>query len=286
MSTAGSDTVARLSSASHSRGRSRSHIDCGDQDDRRRPRDAVDHALVAVGGAGEVDRVADGDDRQRARDQHERRAAGTGEHDAAGDEAEQQQVAERVGEVGRLRERRALQQMLEPAKREAGAHGRRAERDDAGVDPARRAPSAELAPDEQDDAGEREREEPEVEGIGERWRRRLRAAERLERQREVATRPHQAPQPERDRGLAPFPAADAGGDAQAARDHLDGNDRPAVDRRRVLVGAAQQQVAEIPGEQNAEYGEDRPHGRRAARLRGASASVRVPAVPPTAGRLA
>ena len=107
----------------------------GEQERRRRPARLEDRArLPGAGGvAPEVDPVADAED-DEAEGQRAPGATGlpAGERDAAGDHAEQDEVAERVGEVGRNLDRLAagaLQDALEDdggGERGDGQGGKRA----------------------------------------------------------------------------------------------------------------------------------------------------------------
>ncbi len=213
---------------------------------RCRPRNAVEDAPEIPTAAGEVEGVSGRVDRQSDGDQPERRAAPAGhDHAAAGDDPEEQQVPDRVGEAGGRAKRSTLEQMLESVERETGTECRHAERRDRAVQPVGSIAALELAAHEQHDGGQGDREEPEVERIGQRGVCGRRPAERFERQHQIAGRPREARAPHRQRDPAVTRSAEPPREAQRAGDHFEADDQPAIEPRRELVGATEDEKGEV-----------------------------------------
>jgi hypothetical protein len=110
-------------------------------------------------------------------------------------------------------------------------------------------------------------EEAEVEGVGERRRRRRGAAERLDREDDVADRPREQRGAEHQRHSPAAPAVERLEQTQAARERLDRVDAPAVEPGRVLVVRVLDQEAEICGQQDRDQRVGDPHGARASSRR-------------------
>ena len=186
----------------------------------------VEHAadlVGAVGDAPEVDRVRHPEQREAADDRRPGAPAAEPEDaEQAGDEAEQQDVAHRVGEVGGDRQRVAAGAVEHPAVDERGGDGGEAERDDQAVDPQhpRQPPGA--AAGEQQQPDEAARVEAEVERVGERRIGDV-VAERLERDRvvEVGGREADHPEPDHEPRLALLGMRDGAPQAAGGGDHLE-----------------------------------------------------------------
>ena len=163
----------------------------GDEDHRRGP-GGVEHAadlVAAARDAVEVDRVGDAE-HEEAADQRRPRACRLQPEDAeqARDQAQQQQVAGRVGEVGGDGERVAAGGVEDRAVDECPGQGGEAERDDQAVDPQHPRQPARAAARQQQQAGERERVDAEIERVGQRRIGDVVLAQRLERERVVRAR--------------------------------------------------------------------------------------------------
>ena len=140
-----------------------------DQQHRHRPRDLVDgaaHARCSDGGAEQVEGVPRHVERHARGEQHPRRAAPTREHRArAGDQEQQQQVADGIREVDGHLQGPPAGEPHDVVKGERGADRRGAEPRHGTVEPARPVEPPCLPAHHQHDPPVCEWEEAEVEGV-------------------------------------------------------------------------------------------------------------------------
>ena len=148
--------------------------------------------------------------------------------------------------------------MLESVERETGTDGGHPDRRDRAVEPVRPLASLDLTTNEQHDGGQGDREEPEVERVGQRRVRGCCSAQRLDRQHQIAGRPREAGGAQRERHPTMAPVAEAPREAQRAGDQLEGDDKPAVEPRRELLRTTEDQEAEVGDEQDAHQTKRRP----------------------------
>ena len=121
----------------------------------------------------EIERVAGGvQTAQPAATRYQARSTSAREQDRSGnDEHEEKNVAQRVRQVGRDRGRAPTGQVLDPPKGEGGTERRCSEAGDCAVEPERRHQAQRVPSHHQDEREVGEREEEEVEEIGQRGRR-------------------------------------------------------------------------------------------------------------------
>ena len=140
----------------------------GDDDRGERPA-RIEEPPVAVAPDGvrvDVQRVADREDREARCDPRPSAVQPPRHRDRAPDEAEQQQVAERIGEVRRDAGRRPRQRVGQRVVEQGRAERRERERADRAVDPQGSPVRAAAGAVQQDEAGERERVQRQVADVG------------------------------------------------------------------------------------------------------------------------
>jgi hypothetical protein len=163
-----------------------------EQHARSHPADVEELALDVRlrGGLVEVDAVRDGEAREARGDQHPRPIQPPPvEGDDADQHREQQQVEQRVGEVGGDDELRAAGLVEDGVEDDGSAEGRDDETADDPVQPETPVQLLDAPAQQQSESDVRERVEGEVEAVGERRERDLLAPRQEERVVEVAGRP-------------------------------------------------------------------------------------------------
>ena len=200
------------------------------EQERGRPRDAVDDPAEVRRRLEHIQRVAERVDRAAERDQPPGAPARAGHQHAAADRHRQQEgVADRVGELGRDGRGPAAGSVHDALEGERRAERGRAQTGDGAVEPRGGHEPARLAPQQ-----ERERQvgggvERDVEDVGGRRGRRRGAVQRLDGERDVAGGPHQHREGERERHRPPGPAAERPREGERAHDDLER--RPPPSRR-------------------------------------------------------
>ena len=245
--------------------RDRHHQDGGRPCDRIN--DLADRGRVRGREVQEVERVADAVDRAGAGEDHPREAAPGKNRRSPDDEREQEHVADRVGQVDGDADWRSSKSGDDPLEGEGSADSSCPEACHPAVEPGGREETVDLLAEHQDDCCIRQREEAEVERIGEGWVRRRSAVPGLPRQHRIAERPREHRGAEDQRDGATWELAEAPGDEEPARDEFERDHAPAVDPWPIGVLAASDQAYQVCREEHSKDAIDDPEHPRRARHR-------------------
>ncbi len=217
----------------------------------------------------EVEGVADAVDRACARKDHPRQPPSREDRGAGDDEREQQHVADRVREIHRNAERvlGATQRPDDPVEGECGTDRGSAQPGDPTVQPCGREQPVDLPAEHQENCSVGEREEADVERVGEGRVGGRRAVPGLPGEHQVSQRPCQHRRSEHERDGSSGALAEGSREQEPDRGQLECDDTPAVDPGPLDPVAADDQADQVGRKECAEGPVRNPEPSRRSRDR-------------------